>query len=714
MRRQILFILILFLIPLGCFDKTPQSDESETAKPIALPKPEPPKAFTSYEIVHAQDGTSSYKIFGFDGEDEIGRFVYGDVNVFIERAALDDDPGNYAADATFYRSTKTSGKEAVFHVMMNPLRGRYSDWSSAGEFSFTVNNANEFDVKLRYSVTDGSGATLAATAVLKPSKKIIISVPVASLTAGGIDITKIKRLTFWLVDKEMPDIASVWFDDFTLTGTDPDAMLAAKKAAEDESFKQLEGISGKQIADYIPRVVDDAAVIDSVVSQFNTGPLQGVAKCDVVVVGGGLSGVSAAVAAARGGVDVILVEAYGFFGGMATAGLVFPFMNSRAGDEQIIKGIFLEIFERMEADGLAKRDRLEPGIIWFDKEELKYVLQEICVESGVKPMLHTWAEGPLQAEPKGQVKGVVVGNKTGRIAILADVVIDCTGDGDIAAGAGCPYEIGRGYDPYTQSVTLFFRMGNVELKNALSEQNKRLWESRDMIPMSYMFVDKIQQAKAAGDLDADIPINTIYFEKTLSPGVVSVNATRVFTVDPTKATDLTYAEIEARRQVHQLSRFMIKYLPGFADAFLQESAISLGVRESRRMLGEYQLTGHDVLSARKFDDVIARGSFGIDIHCADFSGCGVVGLELEEGASYDIPYGVLVPREVDGILVAGRCISATHVALGSVRIMPVVCATGQAAGCAASLCILDQVQPRNVPVYELQQMLRLQGANLGD
>ena len=337
----------------------------------------------------------------------------------------------------------------------------------------------------------------------------------------------------------------------------------------------------------------------------------------------------------------------------------------------------------------------------------------MCIEAGVKLMLHTWAEGPLQWEKGLRVEGVMVGNKSGRIAILADITIDCTGDGDIAAGAGCPYEKGRGYDPYTQSVTLFFRMGNVNTDRAFAELNSRTQRSGDSIPAEFLFADKFRQAKANGDLDPDLPIKVVYFERTLSPGVVSINATRVFKVDATNAIDLSYAEIEARRQVQQMGRFLRKYIPGFEKSFLQESAISIGVRESRRILGEYQITGRDVLSAKKFEDVIARGGFGIDIHCADFSGCGVVGLKLEKGASYDIPYGCLVPREVDGIMVAGRCISASHVALGSVRIMPVASATGQAAGAAAALCVQEGLQPRDLDVRMLQDLLIEQGANLG-
>ncbi len=662
----------------------------------------------------AEEETSwALPMFRFEGEDEIGRFVLVNVNVFIERAVDSSDEENHVAEATFYRSAEVEGKSIYFYVLTHPLRGRYADWSAVDEVSFFVRNSNDFAVPLKVDIDDEAGARFTREIDLEPMEERTVRIKTTDLARAGLDLSKVKRFTFRMMDEDITGIATLDFDDFILTGSDRDALQKMKAASEAESLKQLHAMAGEERAAYLPKVLTDKSSLNEVWRRFDAGHIDGVAKCGVVVVGGGLSGCSAAIAASRAGADVILIEAYGFLGGMATAGMVFPFMNSRAGNEQIIEGIFIEIYKRLAADGMAKRDEHSPGIIWFDKEALKYALQEMCIESGVKLMLHTWAEAPLQWQKGSRVEGVVVGNKSGRIAVLGDVTIDCTGDGDIAAGAGCPFEMGRGYDPYTQSVTLFFRMGNVNTDRAFGELYDRVYRSEDYIPAEFLFADKFKQAKANGDLDPDLPISVVYFERTMSPGVVSINATRVFKVDATNAVDLSYAEVEARRQVHQMSRFLKKYIPGFERAFLQESAISIGVRESRRILGEYQLTGRDVLSARKFEDVIARGAFGIDIHCADYSGCGVVGLKLEKGESYDIPYGCLVPRDVDGIMVAGRCISASHVALGSVRIMPVACATGQAAGAAAALCVRDGTQPRDLDVGELQELLIEQGANLG-
>lgn len=715
-RITFIFLILVLLFSMGCgkdpvpFEK-PVEWKSTPASYVG------PTELTTYDVVPAGEGLWALKMFGFDGDDELSRFVYGDVNVYIERASDQANPDDHYAEATFFRSNVTEGKRLYFYVLTHPLRGIYSDWSAGDKFSFAVNNVNDFDVMLHFEISDANGNTLEQSFNLESWREHRISIPVSTLSAGSLDASEIKSITIWLIDSEMPDIATLHFDDFILTGSDQEALQTMKNTADAESERLLAEYESQERAGYLPTINNDPQEIENITSKFNPGPIQGVANCDVVVVGGGMSGCSAAIAASRAGADVILVEAYGFLGGMATAGMVFPFMNSRAGNEQIVEGIFLEIFEHMAKDGLAKRDKHDPGVIWFDKEALKYTLQELCVGSGVKLLLHSWAEGPLQVNPPdgttGPVEGIVVGNKSGRTAILAKVTIDCTGDGDIAAAAGCPYEQGRGYDPYGQSVTLFFRMGNVSINKAFAEQGKRLSRSKDMIPANYMFADKFREAKEKGDLDPDLPIKVVYFEKTLSPGVVSINATRVFKVDPTDATDLTWAVVETRRQVHQLSRFLVKYIPGFENAFLSESAIHIGVRESRRILGEYQLTGRDVLSAKKFDDVIARGAFGIDIHCADYSGCGVVGLDLEEGRSYDIPYGVLVPLEVDGIMVAGRCISATHVALGSVRIMPVASATGQAAGAAAALCVEYHTQPRDLDVTRLQELLIEQDVNLG-
>jgi hypothetical protein len=431
---------------------------------------------------------------------------------------------------------------------------------------------------------------------------------------------------------------------------------------------------------------------------------------DVCIVGGGVSGTSAAISSGRLGVDTLVVEQYGFLGGTATAAMVMPFMANRIGNRDLVRGIFADIVSRLEQRGGARRDANRPGTIYFDKEQLKYVLNEMVIEAGCKLMLHSWAERPLVKD--GFCEGIIVDNKSGRLAVIAQVVIDSTGDGDMAAGAGAPFEMGRGYDENTQSTTLFFRMGGVNENVAFAELARRTDRPNGTVPQDYLFADIFQREVAEGNFPSDIPINTVYFGRTLEPGVVSINATRAFEIDATDVGDLTYASVETRRQAIYLADFLIENIPGFRNAYLQETGVQVGIRESRRILGEYQLSGQDVLHGTQFPDVIAQGAYGVDIHCADFSGCGVVGLDLEPGSSYDIPYRCLVPLGVENMLLAGRCISVSHVALGSVRIMPVCSATGHAAGAAAALSVIRDVTPREIEYPDLRDVLISQNALL--
>jgi len=247
---------------------------------------------------------------------------------------------------------------------------------------------------------------------------------------------------------------------------------------------------------------------------------------------------------------------------------------------------------------------------------------------------------------------------------------------------------------------------------AFAEQGRRIDRPGGIVPADYLFADIFRREVAEGDFPADIPINTVYFGRTMQRGVISINATRAFEVDATDVGDLTYASVETRRQAAYLADFLIENIPGFRNAWLQETGIQVGIRESRRILGEYQLTGRDILHGRRFSDIIARGAYGIDIHCADYSGCGVVGLDLEQGASYDIPYRCLVPLGVENMLLAGRGISVSHVALGSVRIMPVCSGTGHAAGAAAALSVIREVTPRQLEYPDLKDTLISQDAEL--
>jgi len=409
---------------------------------------------------------------------------------------------------------------------------------------------------------------------------------------------------------------------------------------------------------------------------------------DVIVAGGGTAGAAAAVAAARNGADTILIERYGFLGGTMTAGLVNPFMTFHANGEQIIEGIFQEIIDRLKSmNGYDERTGA------FDAEIMKLVLDQMVEEAGVKLMLHTCVIDSIMQ--KNVIRGVEIYNKFGKQAILGKVVVDATGDGDVAVMAGAPYEKGRRRDGLTQPMTLNFRMGGVDLERM---------PPRDEINKLF------KEAKNRGEIS--IPREKVLWFSTIRKGEIHFNTTRVIKVDGTNVDDLTYAEMKARREMLELIKFLKERVPGFENAYLLMSGVQIGVRETRRIIGEYVLTEEDILKARKFEDVIARGSYPIDIH--NPAGEGTVIKRPPPGEAYDIPYRCLVPKNVDNLLVAGRCISATHEAQAAIRVIPIVVAIGQAAGTAAALAAKLEVSPRDLDVSLLQKTLWEQGANLGE
>lgn len=411
--------------------------------------------------------------------------------------------------------------------------------------------------------------------------------------------------------------------------------------------------------------------------------------CDVLVCGGGPGGICAAVSAARNGADTMLVERYGFLGGMATMALVFPFMTRFAGAKQIIDGVFQELIERLDAKGgYGGPDR--PAM--FDAETLKSVADEICLESGVRLLLHTMVDGGEIGN--GLIERVTIHNKSGEQSVKAGMYIDATGDADLAYLSGVPCEKGRASDGLTQPMTLNFRMAGVD---------------RSIMPDRETFNKLYLEARAQGRIDC--PRNDVLQFATMRADEVHFNTTRIIRADGTSAEDLTRAEIDARRQMMQIVAWVISDIPGFEKAFLQMTGAQIGIRESRRIVGDYVLTAEDLLSARKFDDCIARGSYNVDIHDPD--GGGTVIKRLPPGASYDIPYRSLVPKRIDNLLIAGRPISSTHEAHSAIRVMPIAAAIGEAAGAAAALCVKNGTTPRKLDVAELRRVLVAQGANLG-
>ncbi|WP_432829065.1 FAD-dependent oxidoreductase [Dactylosporangium sp. CA-092794] len=444
-------------------------------------------------------------------------------------------------------------------------------------------------------------------------------------------------------------------------------------------------------------------------------------RTEVLVVGGGPAGFGAAMGAAAAGADVVLAERYGFLGGNATAALVMPLMSFHneirqavAGEdnrllptdhgegEPVVAGVLWTLLDRLvRAQGAIAPDLGTGYTVPFDPEVFKLTTYELLDGSGVRLLLHSFASD-LIALPEGGQRGVFE-TKSGPVVLDADVVVDCTGDGDLAAAAGAPYEIGRPGDGLTQPMTLMFRMGNVDREAFLTYAHEHPDQWRGV----HGLWDLIRAARDAGELE--LPREDILFFATPHPDEVSVNSTRIGGLG-ISVWDLTRAELTTHRQLEQIARFFQHRVPGFAESYVLQSGVQVGVRETRRILGDYQLTGEDVLSARSFDDVIARGAYPVDIH--NPNGPGTILRRLPQGRSYDIPLRALLPRDVDGLLVAGRCISGDHVAHSSYRIMPISMATGQAAGVCAALAARIGKPPREVPAAQVQRVLRAQGASL--
>ncbi|HYG42237.1 MAG TPA: FAD-dependent oxidoreductase [Bordetella sp.] len=445
------------------------------------------------------------------------------------------------------------------------------------------------------------------------------------------------------------------------------------------------------------------------------------AETDVLVVGGGPAGIGAAMGAARAGADVILVERYGFLGGNATAALVMPLMsfhtqrptfeklgvtnllpNDHGPGHPVIAGVLKELLERLVRGNGAVAPTLDTGyVVPFDPEIFKLAALEFLDEAGVRMLFHSFASGVFG---EGDVQGVVFETKSGPLVIKAQAVVDCTGDGDIAALAGASYEMGREADGLVQPMTLMFRMAdfNAAAFQEYVRQNPDQWRG------VHGLWDLVRQASANGDLD--LAREDVLFFATPHAHEVSVNSTRVTRVLGTDVWDWTRAEWESRHQMNQLMRFLRKYVPGFYESYAVQSGVHVGVRETRRIVGEYQLTAQDLLSARKFPDAIARGSYPVDIH--NPAGKGTTLKRIPADDAYDIPLRALIPQRIDKVIVAGRCISGTHEAHSSYRVMPIAMATGQAAGICAATAARRHIVPRDVPAQDVQEELTRQGASL--
>ncbi|MBO5269665.1 MAG: FAD-dependent oxidoreductase, partial [Clostridia bacterium] len=389
---------------------------------------------------------------------------------------------------------------------------------------------------------------------------------------------------------------------------------------------------------------------------------------EVIVVGGGFSGTAAAIAAAREGREVLLIEKYNSLGGAAVFDLVNPFMRywtySEGRKEKIMLscGLFSEIVERLEAMGGFAENTNRTR---FSEEHLKLLLNRMAAESGVKLLYQTYLCGAETED--GRITSITVSNVSGSTALTADCYIDATGDANLAMLAGFPYRVGRESDGLCQPMTLCFRVGDVD-------PDKFLEEKAEITPL-------YKKLQAEGKILN--PREDVLVFRTLTPSVLHFNTTRVVKLDPTDAEDVTRAEIIAREQVFEMMAFLRDNFESFRNATLLSTGIQIGARESRMIDGEYVLTKDDLLSTRRFDDSIAVCNYDIDIHSPD--GAGTSHYYFPDGTYYTIPYRCLVPKGAKNLLVTGRCVSADHDAQASLRIMPTCATLGEAAGVAAAL-----------------------------
>ncbi len=441
-----------------------------------------------------------------------------------------------------------------------------------------------------------------------------------------------------------------------------------------------------------------------------------VAEVDVVVAGGGPGGLPAAIAAAREGAKVLLIEKYGFLGGLATAGLVVPMLGHTASRSHtpIVEGLLKEMTERMHAIGGAPswEETLQEWGIRFDAEAFKVVADQMVKEAGVDLLLHTVVTDAVVED--GTIQALIIESKSGRQAVVADVVIDATGDADVAYRAGAPTKQGRAFDGCVESMGSFMHIGGIE-----DVTDEQIANAKEMV----------REKMAEGEFR--FYNNGFNGNNTMRTDYFSPNMTR-WPGDPTDVRDLTEAEVGVRDQVWRFIRFLQENAPGFENAYLHATSPQVGPRESRQVVGDYTLTGDDVEQGRKFDDAVARGSWWIDIHCPlgetypvhlcitecprqadcpfwaaehDTSMRAKAELYPPDDDWYDIPSRSLIAQGIDNLLVSGRCISATHQGMAGARVMGTCVAIGEAAGTAAAWAVRDGVNPRDLDGTALKAAL---------
>jgi len=467
------------------------------------------------------------------------------------------------------------------------------------------------------------------------------------------------------------------------------------------------------------------------------------ATADVLVCGGGTAGAVAAIAAARAGAKVLIVEQLGLLGGTQSAAWVTPMMPNKILEESLTHGINDEIIHRAARYDPPPTDK-SGDLLWFNPVTLAFVLDDMAADAGVRVLFHTFisdtivgASSPQNSSPSrfgrgaeerggvgsgvGSVTGIVVENKSGRQRIEAKVIIDCTGDADVAVHAGVETVSGDPEDGHNQPMSLRFALAGVDQERAVvfiadelgmpCYARPPLFEIGTGEAKNTALGPLIRQAIDAGVLEEDDLGYLQFFSMLGRPGELAFNCPRIAGLKSTDAWDLSLAQQIGRQKIRRIAAFFKKYVGGFENSYIGTVAPMVGVRESRRIVGDYTLTEEDFVNEARFPDSVARNSYPIDIHSVK-NKAGIVMKHLPKGHYHEIPYRCMLPVGVDNLLVAGRCLSATFAAQAAVRIQQNCRALGEAAGLAAAMAVETGVNVRNIDTVELRRRLNAQGAQI--
>lgn len=443
-------------------------------------------------------------------------------------------------------------------------------------------------------------------------------------------------------------------------------------------------------------------------------------KVDVVVAGAGPAGIGAAVAAARNGAKTLVFEAHGCIGGMGTSGMVSPFMTSydTGCERMIIRGVFEELVDRMVKIGGAVDPRdvrnEQPyasyfhighnNVTPFDPHAFKLIGMRMLRESGAELLLQTQFIDVIKNGDR--ITGVVIANKDGLSVIEAKIVIDCTGDADVAARAGVEYIMGNEEDGNLQPASMFMRIGGADMDVVNAHMREHSHEIRPFFgPYSWLIKEYAEDW-------GDFPRGEICVFADVTPGEFSINCSRILNIDATKAEDLTRATMIGQEQCQHIFNFLKKHAPGFENARLISTADAIGIRETRHIAGEYKLTGEEVAACKVHADAIACMATNMDTHNKKDPGGSF--FIPKNGPYFTVPYRCLVPKGISNLLVAGRAISADAIAGSAIRMMPSCMAFGQAAGTAAAMAAAQSIAPKELDAQLLRHTLVQQGQFVGE